>query len=122
MISSIQLSAFNDELNKLALFHEGRKYPSVEMKSEYDAATDDVHEDLEASTDNSPKYPTDHLSIKTAEVKWVARYAVGKNSNGRLLRVPKNSADPAPCYGHRDPIGDISHGDGIARGYDYGNG
>jgi hypothetical protein len=56
--------AFKDELKKIASLKEGKRYPSKEMKKEFD--TDGPPPDLDSATDYSPKYPTDHLSIKTA--------------------------------------------------------
>lgn len=52
------------EEDKEASLKEGKRYPSKEMKKEFD--TDGPPPDLESATDYSPKYPTDHLSIKTA--------------------------------------------------------
>jgi hypothetical protein len=114
----IQISSFKDELSKLASFKEGKKYPSKEMKKEYDAANDNVHEDLDAATNYSPKYPTDHMSIKTAADKFVAQYLVGKNVDGRIRRVTQKQIKEAPVIGQMSPEGDISHGNGEQRSYD----
>lgn len=114
------VDALEEELGKYSALQEGRKYPSPEMKKEYDAANDSETEDLDAATNYSPKYPTDHLAIKTACDKFIVQYLVGKNVDGRFRRVPKKEAEQTQPIGYRPPIGDISHGDGVPRGYDYG--
>jgi hypothetical protein len=115
----IQIEAFKDELNKLSSLKEGKKYLSIDKKF-YDAANDCETEDLDAATNYSPAYKTDHMSIKTAGEKFVAQYLVGKNVDGRVRRIPKHTVNQTQPIGYRPPMGDISHGDGVPRGYDYG--
>jgi hypothetical protein len=110
------------EEDKEASLKEGKKYPSKEMKKEYDAANDSETEDLDAATNYSPRYPTDHLAIKQASDKTIAYYFIGKNTDGKLMfpNYTKQKPQITPSVGYRMPLGDISHGDGETRSYDYG--
>jgi hypothetical protein len=109
-----------DDIDKYSTLKEGITYPSKAAKKEYDAANDSETEDLDAATNYSPKYPTDHLAIKTAGEKFIVQYLVGKNIDGRVRRIPIHKAEQTQSTGYRPPLGDISHGDGTVRSYDYG--
>jgi hypothetical protein len=47
---------------KIAAIVRGRKYPSEEMKKEYDAANDSEHFDLDSVNVISPKYPVEPIT------------------------------------------------------------
>lgn len=59
------------EIKKLIKTEINRRYPSEEMKGEYDAANDNASP-TEFSTGAPSQYPTNHMSIKTAGQKFVA--------------------------------------------------
>lgn len=114
-LDKVKTAAFNDEFQKLSA--EGRVYPSEESKKEYDAATDNVHEELEAATAPVLQYPRDHMSIKQAafidEINKLADELAITTYQDLDKKSKKNKEEISAVQPE-----DISHGLGEARSYD----
>ena len=111
-LDKVKTAAFDDEFQKLSA--EGRVYPSKEQKTELDAATDNVHEELEAATAPVLQYPRDHMSIKQAafidELNKIADEVTYQDMDKKSKKNKEQISAVEPE--------DISHGSGETRSYD----